>query len=39
MKIALQFVLRGPINSIPAFVQITTMRRPGDKPLSEPVMG
>ena len=36
--ISLKFVLRGPINSIPALVQIMAWRRPGDKPLSEPMM-
>ena len=28
----------GPINNIPALVQIMAWRRPGDKPLSEPMM-
>ena len=28
----------GPINNIPAFVKIMAWRRPGDKPLSEPMM-
>ena len=37
-KISLKFVLRGPINNIPALVQIMAWRRPGDKPLSEPMM-
>ena len=37
-KISLMFVLRGPINNIPALVQIMTWLRPGDKSLSEPVM-
>ena len=32
------FVSKGPINNIPALVQIMAWRRPGDKPLSEPVM-
>ena len=29
---------RDPINNIPALVQIMAWRRPGDKPLSEPMM-
>ena len=33
-----KFVPRDPINNIPALVQIMTLRRPGDKPLSEPMM-
>ena len=32
------FVPKGLINNIPAFVQIMAWRRPGDKPLSEPMM-
>ena len=38
IKISLKFVLRGPINNIPALVQIMAWRWPGDKPLSEPIM-
>ena len=38
IKISLVFVLKGPINNIPALVQIMAWRRPGDKPLSEPRM-
>ena len=34
----LKFVPMGPINYIPAWVQIMACRRPGDKPLSEPMM-
>ena len=37
-KISLKFVPEGPINNIPALVQIMAWRRPGDKPLSEPVI-
>ena len=37
-KISLKFVPKGPINNIPAFVQIMAWCRPGDKPLSEPMM-
>ena len=38
IKISLKFVPKGPINSIPALVQMMAWRRPGDKPLSEPMM-
>ena len=38
IKISLQFVLKGPINNIPALVQIMAWRWSGDKPLSEPRM-
>ena len=38
MKISLKFVPQGPINNIPALVQIMAWRLPGDKPLSEPMM-
>ena len=38
IKISLKFVPKGPINNIPAFVQIMAWCRPGDKPLSEPMM-
>ena len=38
IKIWLKFVPKGPINNIPALVQIMAWRRPGDKPLSEPIM-
>ena len=37
-KISRKFVPKGPINNTPAFVQIMAWRRPGDKPLSEPMM-
>ena len=37
-KISLKFVPNGPINNIPALDQIMAWRRPGDKPLSEPMM-
>ena len=37
-KISMNFVPKGPINNIPALVQIMAWRRPGDKPLSEPMM-
>ena len=38
IKISLKFVSQGPINNIPALVQIIAWRRPGDKPLSGPMM-
>ena len=38
IKISLKFLPKGPINNIPALVPIMTWRRPGDKPLSEPMM-
>ena len=38
VKISLKFVPLGPINNIPALVQIMAWRRPGDKRLSEPMM-
>ena len=37
-RISLKFVPKVRINNIPALVQIMAWRRPGDKPLSEPVM-
>ena len=38
IRISLKFVPKVPINNIPALVQIMAWRRPGDKPLSEPMM-
>ena len=38
IQISLKFVPKGPINNIPALVQTMAWRRPGDKPLSEPMM-
>ena len=38
IKISMQFVPKGPINNILALVQIMAWRRPGDKPLSEPML-
>ena len=38
IKISLKFVPRGPLNNIPALVQIMAWRRPGDKPLSKPMV-
>ena len=37
-NISLEFVPKGPINNNPALVQVMAWRRPGDKPLSEPMM-
>ena len=37
LEISLKFVPQVRINNIPALVQIKAWRRPGDKPLSEPV--
>ena len=38
IDISLKFVPKGPINKIPALVQVMARRRPGDKPLSEPML-
>ena len=38
IKISLKFVSKGSINNIPALVEIMAWCRPGDKPLSEPMM-
>ena len=38
IKIYLKFVPGGPINNIPALVQIMAKLRPGYKPLSEPMV-
>ena len=38
ITVSLKFVPKGPINNIPAVVQIMAWHRPGDKPLSEPMM-
>ena len=38
VEISLKLVPKGPINNIPALVQIMAWRRSGDKPLSEPMM-
>ena len=38
IEISLKFVPKCPINNIPAMVQIMAWRRPGDEPLSEPMM-
>ena len=38
IKISLKFIPKGLINNIPALVLIMAWRRPGDKPLSEPML-
>ena len=38
IKISLKFVPKVPINNIPSLVLIMAWRRPGDKPLSEPMV-
>ena len=38
INISLKFVPKDPINNIPSLVQIIAWHRPGDKPLSEPMM-
>ena len=38
INISLKFFSNGPVNNIPALVQIMAWRRPGDKPLSEPMV-
>ena len=38
IKISLKYVSKGPINNIPALVQIMACHQPGNKPLSEPMM-
>ena len=38
IKFSLKLVPKCSINNIPALVQIMAWRRPGDKPLSEPMM-
>ena len=38
LKISLKFAPKGPINNIPALVQIMAWRLSGNEPLSEPIM-
>ena len=38
IKKSLKFVPRSPVDNKPALVQIMAWRRPGDKPLSEPML-
>ena len=37
IKSSLKFVPKGPINNIPALVQVMAWHRPGDKPLTDPM--
>ena len=38
IKFSLKYVRKGPIDNNPALVQMMAWSRPGDKPLSEPMM-
>ena len=38
IQISLKFVLKSPFDKKPALVQIMAWRRPGDKPLSDPIL-
>ena len=38
IEISLKFVAKGPTSNIPALVEIMTWRRPGDKPLCQPML-
>ena len=38
VKISLKFAPKGPINNVPGLAEIMAWRRPGDKPLSEPMV-
>ena len=38
IEISVKFVPKGPIKNIPALVQIMAWRRPGHKPLSDPML-
>ena len=38
IQISLKYVRNGPLTNKPSLVQIMVWRRPGDKPLSEPMM-
>ena len=38
IEVSLKFLPKCPINNISALVQIVAWRRPGDKPLSEPLL-
>ena len=38
VEISVKFVPSVPINTLPTLVHIMARRRPGDKPLSEPLM-
>ena len=38
IEVSLKFVPKAPINNIPALVQVMAWHRPGDKPLSKPMI-
>ena len=38
IKFSLQFVPKGPVDNIPSLIQIMSWRRPGNEPLSEPMI-
>ena len=38
IKVSLEFISKDAINNIPALVHIMAWHRPGNKPLSEPMM-
>ena len=38
IDISVKLIPESPVNNIPALVQIMAWHRPGDKPLSEPLM-
>ena len=38
IKMSLKFVAKEPINNILGLIQMLAWRRPGDKPLYEPIM-
>ena len=38
IKISLEFVTGGPVNNIPTLILLMVWRRPGDKPVSEPMV-
>ena len=38
IRISLRFVPRSPIDNKPALLQVMAWRRPGDKPLPEPML-
>ena len=38
IKISLKFIAKDPVSNIPALIQIMAWRRPGDKPLSKPMV-
>ena len=38
IQFSLKFVPKSPIDNMPALVQVMAWRRPGDKPLPEPML-